>query len=461
MRCLFCLPLLLACERASETPDASVDLATGDIAAVKASVTVGDQTLNHLDASFVGLSYEKSALALPLFSAENAALVSLFTRLGASLLRVGGNSVDQTTWTPNGAGLTAKQIAPPDVDRLAAFLRATNWQVIYGVNLGASTASAAADEASYAAQALGDRLYGFEIGNEPDLYQGKYRPSPYPYTSFRGEWESYASAIRAKVPNAPLTGPASATHPTTWTVPFAADESGKIILVTQHWYLANGMDPSSTIDKLLMPDPKLPGELTSLHQAATYRLAECNSYYNGGAPNVSDSYASALWVVNFLFTVAEGGATGVNLHGGGNGPGYTPIANDGMGRVVGPRPEYDGALLFAQAARGDLVATTVSGPSTLSAHAVRESDGSTDVVLVNSDENSVGVTIDLGRSVSTASVLALTGPSLSSTSGVLVGGAAVAADGGWSPSESPASVNAQQVFVLVPAVAALRIHAAH
>ena len=63
---------------------------------------------------------------------------------------------------------------------------------------------------------------------------------------------------------------------------------------------------------------------------------------------MSNSYASSLWVIDFLFNAALGGATGVNMHGGGNSPGYTPIADD-SGAVIEARPEYYGLLLFTLA----------------------------------------------------------------------------------------------------------------
>ena len=87
-----------------------------------------------------------------------------------------------------------------------------------------------------------------------------------------------------------------------------------------------------------------------------YRISECNSYFNGGAFGVSDSYASSLWVIDFLFHVALGGATGVNMHGGGNSPGYTPIA-DNDGGVVEARPVYYGMLLFTLAGPGTILET--------------------------------------------------------------------------------------------------------
>ncbi len=86
-------------------------------------------------------------------------------------------------------------------------------------------------------------------------------------------------------------------------------------------------------------------ELQALSTAAStnqivggYRMSECNSYSGGGALGVSDAYGTALWVIDFLFANAQYGSTGVNLHTGGNGPGYTPIA-DANGTVVEARPD--------------------------------------------------------------------------------------------------------------------------
>ncbi|HTV54707.1 MAG TPA: hypothetical protein VMI06_07310 [Terriglobia bacterium] len=106
-------------------------------------------------------------MAQPMFSGGNTNLIGMFTGLGKSLLWVGGDSVDQMTWTPNGAGQTSGQIAPKDIDALAAFLQATGWSVLYGVNFATSTPQAAAAEVAYAVKTLGNNLYGIEIGNEP------------------------------------------------------------------------------------------------------------------------------------------------------------------------------------------------------------------------------------------------------------------------------------------------------
>jgi hypothetical protein len=82
---------------------------------------------------FIGLSYEKSVVSVPLFDASDTALVRLFRRLGPGVLRVGGNSVDRTSWDPEGLGMQKGLIAPADVSRLARFLQAADWRIIYGL----------------------------------------------------------------------------------------------------------------------------------------------------------------------------------------------------------------------------------------------------------------------------------------------------------------------------------------
>jgi hypothetical protein len=74
---------------------------------------------------FVCLSYEKSKLSQPLFTGGNANLISLFKCLGNGVLRIGRNSVDESNWSADGAGLTSGQTAPSDINSLAAFLPAT------------------------------------------------------------------------------------------------------------------------------------------------------------------------------------------------------------------------------------------------------------------------------------------------------------------------------------------------
>lgn len=441
-----------------------------DAAQVRVGVAVGEPIagLAPLDSRFAGFSYEKSQMSSPFFSASNKSLIALFGRLGPGVLRIGANAVDRTAWTPAGAGLTKGSVSRVDVDRLAGFLRATGWRIIYGLGFANNTPGGAADEAAYAAKAFGPLLYGFEFGNEPDLYRRNgLRPATYDYPAFKSEWERYYSAVRAAVPRAAVTGPASAYDVHGFTERFSEDEKSKIALLTHHYYRANGQLPSSTIDLLLSPDPKLEGLLSALEAgskslAGGYRLAEANSFYNGGAPGVSNGFGTALWAVDFLFENALQRCSGVNFHGGGDGPGYTPIADDRKGAVDGVRPVYYGMLLFDLAARGSLLRARVEPEvAGFSAYAVRDAGGRVSIVLNNKDRSrAVSATIHLGAQARAAKSVVLSAPSLESTRSYVLGAAPIGADGGWRGKFSPVSLSdPQTVTVAVPAGSAELVQA--
>jgi hypothetical protein len=453
---------LFGCSGSSSTGPLSQPIPSGPVTA--ATVSISSTQSGTMPASFVGLSYEKSSLSEPLFSGSNTNLIGLFERLGPSLLRIGGNSVDETSWNPNGPGRTSGQTAPSDIDALAAFLSSSGWRVLYGVNLAQSTPDVAASEVAYAAQAFGSNLLGIEIGNEPDLYPGVYFPSSWDFADYLALWQSFASAILAQTPGVPLTGPAI-SGATSWFSSFAQAEGKNVALLTAHYYRGNGQDPSSNIQELISyPDTNLEAYLAALEPPAAaagvpFRLAETNSFYNGGAPNVSDSYASALWVIDHLFTIALGGGIGANLHGGGNGDSYTPIAdNDGV--VVEARPEYYGAFLCTLAGEGSVLGTTIdAGSLNVSAYTVQNSPSQMSVILVNKDETqNLQFTATCPSAVQSASMQVLTGPSLSALSGVTIQGSAVRPDGSFAP-ESPftLSVSGRTFSGYVPASSATLI----
>jgi len=449
---------------------------TGPI--TQATLTVTSTAAGTIGPAFAGLSYEKNTIYTPLFSASNTNLIALFKRLGSSILRIGGNSVDKTVWTPNGPGQTSGQVAPTDVAALAAFVKATGWQVLYGINLGGSatgvqTPALAAAEVAYAVQQFGSSLLGIEIGNECDLYgdSGHYYAGNWSLTQFEALWSTYRTAILAAAPGVPITGPASATNESTWTIPFGQFATkSEITLLTQHYYRANGQLPTSTVNLLVSPDPNFVSDLAKLQAGAQsigvpYRIAECNSFYNGGAPGISDSYASALWIIDFLFNCAQANATGANFHGGGNSTGYTPIANSGA-TIVEARPEYYGMLLFTLAGTGTLQQTQLTaGGLNATAYAVKTTSG-TSLVLVNKDATqNLSVTIQTPQTIANSTLIAMTqstagaAPSLSATEGVTIQSASVAIDGTFNPATSYTLTNTgSQTTCYVPALSAVLIN---
>jgi len=83
----------------------------------------------------------------------------------------------------------------------------------------------------------------------------------------------------------------------------------------------------------------------------TFRIDEMNSVACGGKAGDSDTFASALWVLDTLFAVARSGADGVDIHTFPNARyGLFTFHRVGAGWSASVRPEYYGLLMFAQAA---------------------------------------------------------------------------------------------------------------
>jgi hypothetical protein len=438
-----------------------------DPSAVRAEVSFQSvDTAARVDSRYAGLSYEKDKLAEPLFTGTNTALIRLFRLLGPGVLRVGANAVDRSSWNGAVSGLTP--ILPTQVDALAAFLQATQWQVIYGVNMARNTPANAASEAAYVAERLGPSLLVWEIGNEPDLYRrNEYRPNEWTYDDYLEEWRALRAAMSEASPGVSFSGPAAAFDLARFALPFARDEGARVPLLTHHYYRADRDDPASTLALLLQPDPALLSELISLVSAASdagmaqgARLAEANSFFNGGKANVSNAYGTALWVMDFLFICAVAGCTGVNLHGGGSGPGYTPIA-DRNGVVVEARPEFYGMLMFTQAAQGrPLDSVLVPSPTiNISAWGVRRDDGGLNAILINKDDSrSASMNVTTGIAADRFEPLWLRGTALSASTGQTLGGVAIGNEGSWAPQpQEPLIASGGQLNVLLPPASAISL----
>jgi hypothetical protein len=435
---------------------------------VQGSLTVTTTSVGVIPSRFVGLSYEKLAMSYGYFHASNHNLIALFRHLGAGVLRLGGGFVDRLLWTPSANG-THQQISPTNVKDLAGFLQATGWLCLYAVNLATSTPALAAEEVGFAVSALGESLLGIEIGNEPDEYgvTGNFFAGNWTFQDFIERWDAFRSAILQAAPRVPITGPAAGggNHISTWTLPFGQIVTpSELTLLTQHYYRQSGASPTSTASYLISPDDQLTTDLGILNAGAQqlgvpYRISECNSFFNGGAAGVSNSYASSLWVLDFLFNAAMGGATGVNMHGGGNAPGYTPIADD-SGAVIEARPEYYGLLLFALAGTGALLETHLStGSVDVTAYAVRTPSGGLNIILVNKDTlQNLTLTIQANQPVETASMQTMTGPSLAALAGVTIQGATMNKDGTFAPA-SPGTLTpaAGRTTCFLPALSAALI----
>jgi hypothetical protein len=424
----------------------------------------------HVPADFTGLSYESSQLVHPrFFHPDNKTLVSFFRTLGdTGVLRIGGNMSAFTAWSPidppevaddkgvenPDAGKASEHhfiISPRAIQNLNGFLTATNWKLIYGLNLERGTPEQAAAEAASVLQICGPRLMAFQLGNEPDLFHHNddYKDR-WKYTEFMAKWNTFQQVLQAKVPQAPLAGPDTSFNKD-WFANFAADTKGKTALLTAHYY-AEGppTDPRMNMDRLLTRQPESVFTAVALAKKAgmPYRMSEGNSCYNAGKKGVSDSFGSALWMGDFMAAVASAGATGVNLHGGGTGY-YTPIAGS-PAEGFSARPDFYG-MLFVRPMFGATVlkADLAAQGKNISAFAVQKHGKVTVLAFNKSDEDFV-LTIQLPRGYTgnSANITRLTAPAIDSTTGVQLGGAAVAASGTWNSVAREAVVSTNGMLLL-------------
>ena len=408
------------------------------------------RTLAVIPPDFIGLGYEISSVARPgLLNAHNSVYVQLVRTLGAQgVIRVGGNTADYASYSANGAPLSSPEGKAGSVVNdavlrdLGTFLDATGWKLIWALNLGNGKLENAIAEAKAVSAATRGQLLAFEIGNEPDLFSRRagHRRDGYGYEDYLREYRTWRDALRKAIPQIALAGPDAAVA-TEWVTRFAADEGKDVKLLTHHYY-REGQNPTSSIDKLLHPDPKLDPMLEKLKAAsescgAPYRICETNSFSGGGKPGVSDTLAAALWVLDFMFLLASGGCAGVNMETGVNQRGfissYSPISDDEQGHYWAA-PEYYGMLAFAQCGMGRIIGSTVeAGSRNIVVHATQADQNRTLVTLINKEAASDAVVAieGLRESSRTLTVMRLSGPSLEGKLSITLGGASVSPAGAW------------------------------
>jgi hypothetical protein len=389
---------------------------------ITATLTIDESvTLATIPEDFIGLSYESAQLANPaFFAASNTALIALFRELSAGgVLRLGGGTSDWTAFTIDEASGpppfdavgpdTSKNlksdtpITPASLRNLRAFLDAANWRCLYGLNLGRGPIARAAEEGFYVEQILGPRLIAFQLGNEPDAWRSRYRPTTWSYPDYWKEWSAAHAAIAARVPNAKFAGP-DVSNKMAYVTGFADDvkrSAPDVVLLTSHYY---AMGPAGakdvTIEKLLSPDPKLERDLriamAAAHSAGIpYRMSEGNSCWNGGQPGVSDTLASALWVAEMMLEFASFGCAGVNLHAGGNGY-YSPIAGN-LAAGFTRRPEYFGIELAKPFIGATLMQSTLAcADNKLQAYAAHGADKRF-VLAINKTAQPAAIQLQLRR----------------------------------------------------------------
>ena len=405
-------------------------------ASYNATVTVSEKAIGQIGREYIGLSFESSTLNNGDRYDARGNIVNLLKTLGTSVLRFGGDSADQASFT----GLDSTALRG-----LGRLTKASGWSAIYTENLAEFNATRVTADARAVRASLGSKLLAFACGNEPDQYVNTgIRPLSYTVSSYLTQVNQCYQAIRRGAPSARVSGPDTTNTPA-WFGQYAAQESGLISLFSQHYYplgCASAADsPSALLGTLLSPSlaateaARFAGYAAQTKRSgAPLIMTETSSACGGGVRGLSNSYASALWVIDYLLTGAEHGVSGMNFTGGLNTlcTGYTVLCATGN-YMYRPQPIYYGMLFTHLLGTGKLLRVQIAASSggNLTAFAVRPATGGGLRLMVeNLSQQQASVTIDVGSYRGTAKVLRMTGPSLLATSGVRLQGASVTRKGG-------------------------------
>jgi hypothetical protein len=440
----------------------------GVVRAAVVRVSVGAPQGRPVAADYLGLALEYRSLPGLVGTgtrAVNPVLVQLIRNLaptGRPVLRIGGQSTDRTWWPVPGArqplGVTYS-LTPSWTASVRALAQAIDARLILGIGLEANRPELAATEAHQLVSGLGSQyVAALELGNEPELYgevpwYRRLHGAPIPWYSHVGapvyaRPERYGpdafyrefSRLQGLLPGLPVAGPSVGLVPWLSGVRRLLVPGSQLKLVTWHAYGLN----QCVEDRSSPSYPSVPNllslhasrELTTgispmvslaHHVGASFRVDEMNSVTCNGRPGVSDTFASALWVLDSLFAIAADGVDGVNIHT------YPDAANGlfdftqaGGQWQATVHPLYYGLLMFARAApAGSRLLSVSSGDQEqVRAWATRAPDHRVRVVLIN-DSLSVAapVQVRVAAGAGPASVSWLNARSAYATSRVTLGGA--------------------------------------
>ena len=422
-----------------------------------------------LAADFLGLALEYNTI--PKWAGTgrrpvNPVLVALIHNLdpaGRPMLRIGGQSADRAWWPVHGMskplGVTY-DLSPSWTTAARALARATDAKLLLGVNLEANRPRIDQVEAAHLLRGIGRRyIAALQIGNEPDLYPAipwyrrvAGRPAPwyghagtlvfsrrstYGPADFDAE---FARTLRV-LPPVPIAGPETSNPP--WLSAFSrfVRRGSRVRILTSHAYPLSQCitDPASraypSVPHLLslaasreMLGADLPYVSLAHADGLKYRVDELGSISCNGRAGVSNSAASALWLMDALFSIAADHIDGVNLH-------TYPNSVNGLfdftrshGRWKGAvHPLYYGALMFAKAAPSGsrLLRIRTSRQDRLRAWATLGRDHRVRILLINDSLRSSSQTQlrpPRGFGSRAGTIERLLAPSVYATSGLTLGG---------------------------------------
>jgi hypothetical protein len=414
---------------------------------------------------------------------------------GRFVMRIGGDSANYAVWDPGAHRLDpwAFAVKPALVARLARIVRTLHLRIIIDLNTVTSTPRLGAAWArAVEARLPRGSILGFEVGNEPDLYRWKgwvaklkgkgfdlaRLPRRLTPADYAVDYQRFARAVRGAVPGAPLLAPALGDPVTglKWVSTLLAASHPGLRIVTVHRYPFSacakpGNRTWPTIAKLLDKRATI-GTGAALKPAVALargaglpeRLTEINSVTCGGVPGVSNTFATALWGPDALFSVVRSGVRAVNLEA----RVYSINAPFGWRRGgLHARPLLYGLIMFKRMLGPDsrLVPLRLRGATSrsgrLTAWAVRSGRDTLKVLLTNDGTKPVRVAVRL-PATGPGSVQRLLARSASATSGVTLDGQQLDSHVRWHgrPTAETVTPSAGSYLVTVPrqSAAMLTVH---
>jgi len=289
--------------------------------------------------SFLGISTEY--YSIPVLAAHLTSLKRVFSMIvqnGPVVLRIGGDSADVAIPASSQAAPTWEiELTPSFLAQTSAIVKALHVQLILDLNTVTATPTQVAAWAKIAEQALPPgSIAGFEIGNEPDIYDpltftnmGVLGPIPPRLTAatYAADFRSYDAALDKVLPKAPVLAPALSEPQKNigWIKTLLAGAHAGLTAVTVHRYPLNAcvhFGPLAPTVAGLLTETVTAGEAATVKPAIAaaarshvpVRLTEINSVTCGGKPGVSDTFATALWAPDALMEYISTGVSSADVH---------------------------------------------------------------------------------------------------------------------------------------------------
>lgn len=400
-----------------------------------------------IPSNFLGLSFETSATlpgsdgTYPYFTSKNTPLIQLFQTLGIKSLRIGGNTSDRPSVpVPREA----------DIDQVFAFAHSAGVRVVYTLRLRDTAPLTVQQTAKYIMDRYSQQVDCLVVGNEPNVYE-------HTYPHYADEMRLFYPAVLEVAPNARFCGPSTTPGAGTWVGGYIHDFASlpQLYEVTQHSYPGgnSGKVTGPEAGRAAMLSAAFPEDYERLYKVfgpaanqarVKYRIEETNSYFNGGAKDVSNTFASSLWALSYLYWWLDHDAQGLNFHTGDQVAAgeiqtpcwYATFWNTPSGLDVHPIAYAMAAFHLADG--GKLTPVTLS-KTTPGVEVFATVNPAGDIFLTIIDKNfgeaakpvAFRLSLPSGYGAVTEMALHAPGANVAATSGVTLGGGTIESDGRW------------------------------